>query len=186
MPSKKKERKGKRSTGKIILWIALGAGGLYLAGSAWGAYSRAKETATDLTIETSGRIHKIDLSGITLAVDVRVKNPNRSAITFRHPFVKLIYQGKDLLSSELRKDLYPIGSYEEKEFTIYFKTSLVNISMMASDLYQSYIKEGVLKLTVFTKTEIYAIADLALSKPLVFPKTEEMSFGKGAQKQLPA
>jgi hypothetical protein len=186
MSSGKNKPKGKRNTGKIIFWVGFGAGFLFLANKAWGAYSRAKETAADLTVETSGRIHKIDLSGITLAVDVRVKNPNRAAITFRHPFVKLIYQGKDLLSSELNQTLYPIASYEEKPFTVYFKTTLLNISMMAASLYKSYLQSGVLNLTVFTKVEIYSLADHTFKEPIVFPKTEEMSFGKGSQKQLPA
>jgi hypothetical protein len=186
MPSNRHKGKGRRKTGRTILLLGLGAGLVLLAVKASGTISRLKETQADLTIETSGRVHKVDLSGITLAVDVKVKNPNRSSVTFRHPFVKLIHKGKDLMSSALSKDSYSVESYGEKEFTILFKSSFGSLMTMVPDLYKTYVKEGMLKLTVYTKTEIYAIANLVLKDPLVFPKTEEMSFGNGSSKQLPA
>jgi hypothetical protein len=166
------------STGKLILVGAAGAGILLLALTTGTAVSRINELSDNLTVETSGRIHKIEFSGITLAVDVIIKNPSRTAISFRHPFVKLRSSGKDLLSSLLKKEVYNIASYEEKKFTLYFKTSLVSLGTMLPALLKEYTAKGTLSLEVYAKTKLTAIGGITLSSPLPYPKTEMITFGK--------
>ena len=188
MPSKKtarrkKTEKGKKGffTGKVILMGTAGVGILLLAVSAAAAASRVSELSGELAVETSGRIHKLELSGLTLAVDVTVKNPSRTSVTFRHPFVKLRSQGKDLLSSEIKASLYTVESYGEKKFTLYFKTALPALSMMLPSLAKEYFSKGTLTLEVYEKTELTAVGGIPLGEPLPYPKTDTITFGTPAK-----
>ena len=191
MPSKKtvrrkKAEKGKKEkkgffSGKVMLMGTAGVGILLLALSATAAASRASELSSDLSVETSGRIHKLELSGLTLAVDVTVKNPSRTSVTFRHPFVKLRSGGKDLLSSEINSSLYSVERYGEKKFTLYFKTSLPALSMMLPALAKEYFSKGTLTLEVYEKTELTAVGGIALVEPFPYPKTDTITFGSRAK-----
>ncbi|HRH58483.1 MAG TPA: hypothetical protein PLS10_12585, partial [Chitinophagales bacterium] len=39
------------------------------------------------------KIHKLDFSGLTLRVDVQLKNPTRTPFKIKFPFIKLVYKG---------------------------------------------------------------------------------------------
>lgn len=166
------------STGKLFLIGAAGAGVLVLALSGAFAGSRISELSDNLVVETSGRIHKVDFSGLTLAVDVAIKNPSRTSLTFRHPFVKLRSANKDLLTSEIKSTLYTVASYAEKKFTLYFKTSIAALGMMMPSLLKEYTSKGILSLEVFAKTELTAIGGISTGEPIPYPKTDIITFGK--------
>ncbi len=169
------------STGKIILLGTAGAGILLLVITGSMAASRVSELSSDLVVENSGRIHRIDFSGIALAVDVTIKNPSRTSVTFRHPFVKLSSSGKDLLSSEINSTLYTAESYGEKKFTLYFKTSLASLAMMLPELAKEYTSKGTLTLEVYEKTELTAVGGIPLGQPYPYPKTDTIRFGAPAK-----
>src|SRR5690349_22944403 len=47
------------------------------------------------------KIHKLDLTGLTLRVDVQLKNPTNNSFKIKFPFIKLLYKGATVGSSQL-------------------------------------------------------------------------------------
>ena len=81
----------------------MGIGGLALVAGAllW----RAVKAGNSLEFFALGRIHKISLKGITLGIDVNVKNPSPGRLRIKHPFVKITFQGVTLgLSQSANRD----------------------------------------------------------------------------------
>ena len=83
--------------------------GTLLAGGAVAAYffvRKMQRVAINLEAVPSASVHKISLSGVTLRLDVLLKNPTKGSFTVKFPFVKLNYKGKTVGSSQVvNKDI---------------------------------------------------------------------------------
>lgn len=83
--------------------------GTLLAGSAVAVYFFARKmqrVAINLEAVPSASIYKISLSGVTLRLDVLLKNPTKGSFTVKFPFVKIKYKGKSIGSSQVvNKDI---------------------------------------------------------------------------------
>lgn len=77
--------------------IALGAIALTVYG-----LSKLARAGYNLVTEIKGRIHKVDLSGITFSIDAILKNPTQTAINIQYPFIKIFYKDKLIATSDLK------------------------------------------------------------------------------------
>jgi hypothetical protein len=91
--------------------IGTAVGGAIFGGYTW--LSRLKRTSAQLETITRVSVFKIDLKGLTLQVDVDIKNPTRSGFKIKFPFVKLAYKGSTIGTSQsVNKDI-PVPAYGE-------------------------------------------------------------------------
>jgi hypothetical protein len=81
---------------KIILGTAVGAG--VVAGITY--LARLRQTGADIQSIAKVSVFKLDLNGLTLRVDVTLKNPTRTKFAIKFPFVSLSYKGNLLGSSQ--------------------------------------------------------------------------------------
>jgi hypothetical protein len=66
------------------------------------------ETASNIRVSLASvpKIHKIDLTGLKVSVDLRVDNPSKERITVKIPSVRLSYKGKLLASTAINDKVY--------------------------------------------------------------------------------
>lgn len=83
--------------------------GTLLAGGAVAIYffvRKMNRVAINLEAVPSASIHKISLSGVTVRLDVLLKNPTKGSFSVKFPFVKLHYKDKTIGSSQvINKDI---------------------------------------------------------------------------------
>lgn len=130
------------------LGIIVGAGGLvYL--------SRLNRLKANLEIVTSMMIHKVNLSGLTLRVDVTMKNPTRGTIKVKYPFVKMLYKGSTFASSAVENKDFNVPSFGEiKLDPIFITLSFISLASTAPGLLKDYRTNGNISFEVDTITTL--------------------------------
>ncbi len=118
----------------------------------------------DLEISMSGRIHKLEGRGATLAIDVVMKNPGRGNLRLSHPYVKLyhvktIAVGKTedvlLASSEINTMVYELKPQEVLTLKpIYIFLPYSKLGSISFTLVRTLSKEGRIDLKTITDTRI--------------------------------
>lgn len=84
---------------KLFLTVAgIGIGGAVVAAA--NHLAGLKRASEGLESVTRTIIHKLDLLGLTLRIDVVMKNPTNTALTIKQPFVKVIYQKATIGTSQ--------------------------------------------------------------------------------------
>src|SRR4051812_21833105 len=97
------------SWGKILLGTTIGAG---IAGAV--AYAMLlKRMGTQLESVATAKIHSIKLDGITIRIDVQMKNPTASSVKLKFPFVKILFKDKIIGSSKVINKDITIPAYGE-------------------------------------------------------------------------
>jgi len=68
------------------------------------------ETADNIRVSLSGlpKIHKIDLSGIKVSIDLRVDNPAKGRVSVKLPSIRLNYKGKLVASTSINDRTYVV------------------------------------------------------------------------------
>ncbi len=101
------------------------------------------------------KIHKLDFSGLTLRVDVQLKNPTRTAFKIKFPFIKLVYKGTTVGSSQvLDKDIQIPAFGEAIIDKMMIKVPLMNIFSISGGLIKAIQNKEPVKLEVKTITTI--------------------------------
>jgi hypothetical protein len=106
-------------------WIWLGAGGLALAVGVPYLFNLNRLSA-ELETATRISIYKLKLDGIVLAIEVILKNPTKGSISIKHPFVKMIYEGKVFATSEVKNDDITLKEFSQNSLPLIF----VNLSWL--------------------------------------------------------
>ena len=81
-----------------VLTVSLVGGGL-IAGYRY--YVKMKKTEAELEVIPNASVHEINWNGITIRIDLLLKNPTKGSFSIKFPFVKLIYKGTMVGSSEV-------------------------------------------------------------------------------------
>ena len=84
-------------TGKVLT-VTLVGGGL-IAGYSY--YLKMKKTQAELEVIPNASVHEINWNGLTIRIDLLLKNPTKGSFSIKFPFVKLIYKGTTVGSSEV-------------------------------------------------------------------------------------
>jgi hypothetical protein len=93
--------------------ILIGAGAvaaIYFGGS---YLLKLNRLSNELESDTKVSIHNVSLSGIELAINVKLKNPSGGSIQVKHPFVKMIYADKTIASSQVKDVNLTIPKFSE-------------------------------------------------------------------------
>lgn len=152
--------------------VGAGIGGGLIAGGAY--LLRLRKTGAELETVTSVMVHKLDLKGITLRVDATLKNPTKTKLRIKFPFVKLIYKDATIGSSQVIDkdiDLPPFG--EARVGKIMIQVPLKGFFSIGAALFQSLQTGEAVKM----KTKVISSIDLGWHK-LPYEKTEEITVKK--------
>lgn len=136
---------------KIVVGTVIG--GALIGGTIY--MVRLNDMSAELEVIPMVRIHKLDLTGLTLAVDLQLKNPTRSTFKIKFPFVKLVYKDITVGSSQvLDKDITIPAFGEAVIEKIMIRVPLLNIFSLSGSLLRAVQNKEAVKLEVKTLTTI--------------------------------
>jgi hypothetical protein len=113
------------------------------------------KTGAELEAVAIVKIHKLDLTGLTLRVDVQLKNPTRTAFKIKFPFIKLIYKEVTIGSSQVVDKDISIPAFGEAVIEqIMIRVPMMNIFSLSGGLIRAVENQEAVKLDVKTVTTI--------------------------------
>jgi hypothetical protein len=152
--------------------VGAGIGGGLIAGVSY--FLRLRRTSVELETVTTVIVHKLDLKGISLRVDATLKNPTKSKLSIKFPFVRLVQNDTVIGSSQVidqNIEIPPFG--EARVEKIMIQVPLSGIFSIGAALAKSLQSGEAVKLLVKILTTI----DLGW-KQLPYEKTDEVTLRK--------
>jgi hypothetical protein len=138
---------------------AAGLAGLFylLRGVFNKAYSldELKKLSDRLETNPSAKIHKLDFTGLTIRIDVKLKNPTNNGFKMKYPFIQVAYNGKSIGSSQVSGEVLsipPNGEYQIKAILLNFP--LIGMLSLVSGLFKSLQSGEAVKIKVATTSTI--------------------------------
>lgn len=148
--------------------IAIGAVALAIFG-----LGKLAKTGANLVTEIKGRIHSLDFSQITFAIDALIKNPSQNGLTIQYPFIKILYKGSLIASSQLVNQVIDIAPLSQTTIkSIKIPVSYFNLTGVGAELIQKLQNK---KNNMTLQVEISTIVHTGVSK-LPFTTTQEITF----------
>lgn len=161
------------SVNKLLIGVGIGA-------TALAGYAYAKKmslTQAHLEVIPSAMIHKLNLTGMIIKMDVRLKNPDGGTFKIKYPFIKIVHEGSTLGSSQAVDKDIQLPAYGEAVINgIMIQIPLLSIISSAYKMFQALQKGSEIKLTAVTITTI----DLGWNK-IPFEKKDEITLKKGSK-----
>lgn len=101
------------------------------------------------------KIHKLDLTGLTLRVDVQLKNPTNNSFKIKFPFIKLLYKNTTVGSSQLMDKEIVIPAFGEAVINqIMIKIPTLNLFSLSGSLIKTVQNKQPIQIQVQTLTSI--------------------------------
>lgn len=156
---------------KTILWAAAV---VTTAATAVVYAFRLNRTSAELETYAKINIFKLNLKELVVQVDVRLKNPTSTKFSIKYPFVKLIYKGVTVGSSQVQNKDIAIPAYGEAVVEkIMIPIPTLEEFSLVTGLIESLLLSEQVKISV---AKITTIA-LGLTK-IPYAKTEELILKK--------
>jgi hypothetical protein len=138
--------------------------------------TRLKRANAQLESIATAKIHSLKLDGLTIRVDVELKNPSRSSFNIKFPFVKILYKDKVVGTSQVIDKDIKIPAYGEANIeAIMIKIPMTNIFSIGAGLIKLLIKKEAAVVSVKTISTI----DLGWKK-LPYEKSDDMTLNPPA------
>jgi len=155
-----------------LMWgtVALGAGTAAVI-----YVGRLNTFQKRLEILTDFNVHKVDLSGITLRVDVAFQNPSKGTVKIKFPTVRL-YNGNSLLgySAVVNKD-FTIDSYGETKLDpLFIELKTLTLLTEAPSLLANVRKTGILSVSGKILTTLNGRIPYEIVKPVSLTVPESL------------
>ncbi len=121
------------------------------------AYSldELKKLSDRLISVPTAMVHRLDFTGLTIRVDVKLKNPTNNGFKMKYPFIQVGFGGKVIGSSQATDEVLsipPNGEYQIKAIMLNFP--LIGMISLISDLLKSLESGKEIKLKVATTSTI--------------------------------
>jgi len=125
--------------------------GLAAAAAAVGGFFLVKkgttlfETADNINVELLGipKIHKIDLSGMKISVDLRVDNPAKGRVSLKLPSIRAFYNRSLLATTSINNRTYVIEPVSTGKISgIMIEASYLNMLMNAPTIVNDFKSQG--------------------------------------------
>jgi hypothetical protein len=101
------------------------------------------------------KIHKLDLTGLTLRVDIQLKNPTNNSFKIKFPFIKLLYKNVTVGSSQLLDKDIVIPAFGEAVINqIMIKIPTLSLFSLSGSLIKAVQNKEPLQMEVRTLTTI--------------------------------
>jgi hypothetical protein len=145
------------------------AAAVYFVGS---HLHKLNRLSNELESETKVSIHNVNLSGIELTINVKLKNPSGGSLKVKHPFVKMIYGDKTVASSQVKDANITIPKFSEVNLEpVRIKLGFLSLATTVPALIKEYRETGKLNLIVHTVTTI--------NDSLPYTKKDNITLGGG-------
>src|SRR5687768_8494044 len=115
--------------------IVIGVGAIAVIAYGTNYLLKMNRLSAELETVTKVNIHKVSLDGVELRIDVILKNPSGGSIHVKHPFVKMIYKGNTIASSQVKDVNIPILKFSEVSMeSIVIKVGFLSLAMQVPSL----------------------------------------------------
>ncbi len=157
-------------TKKVLTGTLVGAG--LIAGYSY--YLKMKKTQAELEIIPDASVHEVNWDGITIRLDLLLKNPTKGSFSIKFPFVKLIYKGTTVGSSQAVNQDIKIPAYGQAKIDkLLVNIPILSIFTVSSSILKAIQNNEQVKITARLMTTI----DLGFSK-IPFEESHEMVLKK--------
>jgi hypothetical protein len=154
-----------------ILATTIVGGGL-IAGYSY--YLKMQRTQAELEVIPDAKLHQVNWDGITIRIDLLMKNPTKGSFSIKFPFVKLTYKDNVVGSSQVVNRDIKIPAFGEARI----EKILVNIPILSIFSVSSSILKAVQKKEPLTiKATLITTIDLGIVK-IPFEETHEVTLKK--------
>ncbi len=114
-----------------------------------------KKLSDQLQVNPSAKIHKIDFTGLTIRIDVKLINPTDNGFKMKYPFIQVGYNGKPIGSSQASAEILSIPPNEEYPINaIMLNFPLIGMLSLIGGLFKSLQSGEAVKIKVATTTKI--------------------------------
>ena len=135
----------------------LGAG--VIAGISY--FKNLRKAQAELEIIPKANLYSLSWDGLTIRVDVLLKNPTKGSFSIKFPFVKLIYKDTTIGSSQAVNENIKIPPYGEAIIEkILVQVPVTSVFSVVFALVKSLYNKEPVKLTIKTMTTV----DVGLAK----------------------
>lgn len=136
---------------KIFVGTTIGAGAIWLAYYLFGK----KKVGDKLNTVTSASVHSIKLTGLTLRIDVILKNPTEYGLRLKQPYVKVLFKDKVIGTSEIKNSIIEIPKYGVKSVEpIFITIPATGLLTLGDGLFKFLVKKEPATITTITTTSI--------------------------------
>jgi hypothetical protein len=136
---------------KILAGTVLGAGAV----AGWSYVKNLKKAQAELEVVPKASINQLSWDGLTIRLDVLLKNPTKGSFSIKFPFVKLLYKDAVIGSSNAIDKEIKIPAYGQAMIDkILVQIPMTNVFSIAFTLVKALISGEVAKLTIRTMTTI--------------------------------
>jgi hypothetical protein len=154
----------------LLTKILIGAGAV----TGIGYLVRLKRTSSEMETIATAKIHKLDLTALTIRVDVQIKNPTTGSLKIKYPFVKILYKDSTIGSSQsINKDI-EIPPFGEAQI----KAILIQIPLLSLISFGASLLKAV-KDNTGVKIQLKTVSTIELGfKTIPYEKTEDITLKK--------
>lgn len=157
-------------TNKVLTGTLVGVG-LY---TGYKYYLDMKKTQAGLQVVPQASLSSVNLDGITIRLDVLLKNPTKGSFSIKFPFIKLTYKGSLVGSSQaVNQDIKIPAFGQAKVEKILVNIPILSIFSVSTSVLKAIQSKEEVKITATMMTTI----DLGLAK-LPFEESHEVTLKK--------
>jgi len=157
-------------TNKIIAGTLIGGG--LIAG--YGYYLKMKKTQAELQVIPNASIDQVNWDGITIRLDLLLKNPTKGSFSIKFPFVKLTYKDSLIGSSQVVNQDIKIPAFGQAKIEkILVNVPMLSIFSVSTSVLKAIQSKEEVKITATLITTI----DLGWTK-LPFEESHEVTLKK--------
>jgi len=136
---------------KIIATSVIGVGAV----AGWSYVKNLKKAQAELQVLPKASLYQLSWDGLTIRVDVLLKNPTKGSFSVKFPFVSLLYKDTTIGSSQTQNKEIKIPQYGE----VIIDSILVQIPMISAfsvvfTLIKALFNKEAVSLTLRTLTHI--------------------------------
>lgn len=136
---------------KLLVGLGLGAG----AYAGFNYFRKMNSTSKYLEIIPTAKLHKVNLLGIFIRMDIRFKNPDGGSFKIKYPYVRINFEGESIGSSQAVDKDIQIPAYGEAVVNgIMIQIPITNILTTGYKIYKNIIEGKSVKLEALTHTTI--------------------------------
>lgn len=116
---------------------------------------KLKNASPELDVVPTAKIHKLDFTGVTIRIDVQLKNPTTADFKMKYPYIRLSYKGSVIGTSQsVDKDI-EMASFGEANITqIMMHIPITSVLSMAGALLKAVQNNTEVKVDITTITHI--------------------------------
>jgi len=116
---------------------------------------KLKNASPELDVVPTAKIHKLDFTGLTIRIDVQLKNPTTASFKMKYPYIRLSYNGSVIGTSQsVNKDIEMPGLGEANITQIMMQVPITSVLSMAGALLKAVKNNTEVKVDIQTVTHI--------------------------------